>query len=213
MTETVEDPKPNTDGADDAAAKAAAAKAEEEKVAAAAAAAAKPKPDKPGKPEDDRKVPERYDLTIPTDSNLGDEHIDQVMAFARENKLTNDEAQKILEKDNAFKAAIIDGQKDELATSRKGWVESAKADSEIGGDKFDESTSLAKRVVDKFGTPAFKKAINESGLGDHPELIRLLTRVGKSLKDDDLVLAGAAPTGKKSIEEVFYGNSKENKKE
>lgn len=167
----------------------------------------------PIKPEDSRKVPDKYDLKIPKDSILDEGHIEKVTAFAKANKLTNDEAQGILDKDNAFKASVIEGQQEELAKSQAAWIEEAKKDTEIGGDKFAENAALAQRVVDKFGTPAFKKALIDSGLGDHPEVIRIFQRMGKQMKDDEFIMSGSAPTGKKSMEDVFYGDSNKNKKE
>ncbi len=171
-----------------------------------------PKPNK-GNPPAERVVPNEYNLSLPQDSVLDEERVSEVKAFAKAQKLTNDDAQAILERDNAFKAAIIEGQKGELEEEQKAWVEASKVDSEIGGEKYNENVELAKRVIDKVGTPAFKKALVETGLGDHPELIRFCARMGKHLKDDNFVLSGTAPTEtKKSTADLFYGDSDKNKK-
>lgn len=170
-----------------------------------------PKPK--NEPKDDRTVPESYDLKLPKDSLIDESRIKEVADFAKSHKLTNDEAQAILERENAFKAAIIDGQQEELAATREKWIEDAKADSEIGGEKFDENIELAKRVVGKYGTPTLKKYLNETGLGDNPEVIRFMARIGKASKDDEFIHAGAAPAAGRSMEDVFYGDSKNKNKE
>ena len=166
-----------------------------------------------GAPADARVIPTTYNLTLPKDSTLDEGYVHELADFAKSNKLTNGEAQSILEREHNLKATIIEGQQEELAEAMEEWNASAKSDSEIGGDNYDESTILAKRVVDQFGTPALKKALNDTGLGNHPELIRIMNRVGKHLKDDALVHANTESTGKsRSPEEVFYpGSSKENK--
>ncbi len=161
-----------------------------------------------GAPEGARVVPDTYNLSIPKDSTLDNEGVQSVADFAKKNQLTNNEAQAILEREHDLKASIIEGQQEELELVAGKWLEESKADAEIGGEHFDESVSLAKRVVDKFGSPAFKKALNDTKLGNHPELLRFAYKVGKHLKDDSLVFAGAeTPKGQKTLEEVFYGDS------
>ena len=169
-------------------------------------------PEPKGAPTDSRIVPSKYNLEIPTDSTLDESHVKGIIEFAKTNKLTNSEAQGILEREHDLKATMIEEQRDELESATEAWTEQTKNDAEIGGDHFDESIALASRVVEKFGTPAFKKALNESGLGNHPELIRIMHRVGKHLKDDSLVFSRSEGGGKgRSLEEVFYGDSKDKK--
>lgn len=212
MSEKVDDPKHNNDGGDNG------GKPKDDPKPKDGAENpsgdhSQPKPHDDGKPKDTRIIPESYELKIPKDSLLDEGYVKEVAAFAKSHKLTNDEAQAILERENAFKAAIIEGQQEELEKSQDAWIEETKKDNEIGGDKYEESTALAKRVVDKFGTPAFKKALIDTGLGDHPEVIRIFMRMGTHLKDDSFIRPGDAPTGKRSMEDVFYGNSNKDKKE
>lgn len=60
------------------------------------------------------------------------------------------------------------------------WKESAAADKEIGGAALKANVALARQVLDRFGS-GFKAAIKDLGIQHHPELIRLLVRVGKAL--------------------------------
>lgn len=172
-----------------------------------------PKPDKEGKPEDTRVVPEEYKLSVPKASEEDKARIEKVVDFAKSHKLTNDEAQALLERDIALEAAIIERQHVALDEAQVKWIEDTKSDGEMGGEKYDETVQLAKMAVDKLGTPLFKKLLNETKQGDHPEMVRFCSKVGRLMKDDKFELAGSAPTEKKSMAEVFYGNQNKDKKE
>lgn len=53
------------------------------------------------------------------------------------------------------------------------------------GDKFDQNVDLAKGVIRKFGAPELVEFLNTSRLGDNPHLIRMLTKIGQGMSEDD----------------------------
>ncbi|WP_150106359.1 hypothetical protein [Anaeromyxobacter dehalogenans] len=63
------------------------------------------------------------------------------------------------------------------------WEKAARDDQEIGGDRFDSSIGIARDVVSEFGTRELEEALDAHGYGNHPELVRLLVRVGTALRD------------------------------
>lgn len=158
-----------------------------------------------GKPEQKPVVPERYDLKLPEGSPLDKAHVETTAAFAKERGLSNEQAQAILDREHQAVASHLEGVK----AMQQQWAEDSKNDKEIGGEGFSKNVELAKRVVDKYGSESFRKALSESGLGNHPELVRFITRIGKAFGNDHFVQAGAKPSGKRPIEEVFYGKPKE----
>lgn len=91
------------------------------------------------------------------------------------------------------------------------WQASAKTDAEIGGANFDTTLVAAKNVLNVYGNPAFTTFLNTTGLGNHPEMIRLLSKVAKAVGEDKL-LAGGAGAGQgnaqKTAGEVLYPNQK-----
>ena len=95
------------------------------------------------------------------------------------------------------------------------WLGEAKADPEIFGgseEVFAKNAEVAKRVVDKFGTPELKQGLNSTGFGNHPELVRMLVKIGKSMTEDQLVIPNSkGPAAQKSMEDVFYGEKQEKK--
>src|SRR5258706_11167450 len=131
-----------------------------------AGAPAAAKPGDSTKPTDGQ-PPVVYDLKLPDGSALDASDVADISAFAKTQNLSKEQAQAILERENITLKAYVDSQQEELATKKAEWVESVKADKEIGGDAFNENVELAKRVIDKFGTDSFKKALTDSGLGNH----------------------------------------------
>ena len=86
---------------------------------------------------------------------------------------------------------------------QKSWVDDAKSDTEFGGDKFDQSISVAVKARDSFGTPEFNEMLDSSGLGNHPEMIRFLNRVGKQISEDGVIVGGSSISNQ-SREAVLY---------
>ncbi len=153
-------------------------------------------------------VPDKYDLKLPKDSLLEAAHIEKTMAYAKEKGLSQDEAQSLLEREHAVVAAYVDAERSKLEIQKDEWVKLSNADKEFGGEKFKQSVELAHRVLAKHGSQALKGALNETGLGNHPELIRLLVRIGKGMADDSAVFVGREPAPEKSAAEILYGANK-----
>lgn len=148
-----------------------------------------------------------FDLKLPEGSFLDAAHIEKVIAFAKSKGLSNEQAQEQLNKDaETVKAESHKAQMAQIEKNKTEWFKLAEGDKEIGGAVFKENAELAKRVVHKFATEPFIKALDETGLGNHPELIRVFARIGKEMGEDRLVIPSAQTSGKKSVAEIFYPN-------
>lgn len=159
---------------------------------------AEPAPKVEEKPPAAKVVPEKYELKLAEDSVLGPRDVEKIAAYAKEQGLSQQEAQLVLEGE----AERVAKDKTEQTDA---WLVQAKADKEIGGEAFEKNTALALQVVDRY-FPEFKKELNRTGFGNHPDVIRGFARIGKMMTPDQLVLPSV--TGgkeKKSREEIFYG--------
>jgi hypothetical protein len=67
------------------------------------------------------------------------------------------------------------------------WTEQVKTDKEIGGDKLAENLGVARKAIDTFGSPELKALLNSTGLGNHPEVVKLAFKVGKAISEDGFV--------------------------
>lgn len=136
-------------------------------------------------------APEKYELKPMEGREFDSEFLKTYEDVARELDLSNDKAQKMIDK----MAPLIEKQQlAKIAEVQEGWANTSKADKEFGGDKLDENLSVAKQALDKFGTPELKQLINETGIGNHPEVIRFFYRAGKAISQDTFV--GGQQSGK-----------------
>lgn len=164
-------------------------------------------------------VPEKYELTAPEGMTFDDEAMAVADPVFRELGLSNEAAQKLMPVAGEFAqrvatAAVEKAQADseaQFAAQKAAWANEAKADAEIGGDKWDETVTLSARALDKLGYPAgspFRQFLTETGLGNHPEMIRAMRRVGERVSDDKFERGDAAPTAKPQAKEALYPNDK-----
>lgn len=186
------------------------AKPDQEKPADKAAPEVKPQPESEKKADEQKTetvVPEKYDLKLPEKSHLQASDVDKIAVYAKERGLSNDQAQELLNRENEAVGNFITSEQSRLEElTQKEWVSQIRADKEIGGDGYAKNIEMAKRVVSKFADQKLIDELESTGFGNHPELVRMLVRVGKQMSEDSLVLPGARPAKKEvSMEELFYG--------
>ena len=113
---------------------------------------------------------------------------------AKELDLPQEAAQKVLDKVapvmQARQAKAVEDAKTE-------WAQESQSDQEFGGENLGVNLETAKTALNAFGTDSFKQLLSESGLGNHPEVIRFMYRAGKAISEDSYVgnSQGANPKG------------------
>ena len=85
------------------------------------------------------------------------------------------------------------------------WASEAKTDQEFGGESLDANLEIAKASLNAFGTDALKSLLSESGLGNHPEIIRFMYRAGKAIGEDSYVGNSLGANAKGGIPKDFNG--------
>lgn len=176
--------------------------------------------DKPKDADQDKPdgVPEKYDLKPPEGfESLDKELVSHFEPLARELKLSNEGAQKLVETMMPKVVQRITEQQQQAWMGQlEAWVEDVKKDPEIGGEKMQTTLQDAKRALDRFATPELKALIEYPsadnprglGLGNHPELVRLFARIGKAMAEDRIVTGnGNGADARRDPAEILYGNS------
>jgi hypothetical protein len=138
-------------------------------------------------------APEAYEFKPPEGQQFDPEVMNSFSEIAKELNLPQDAAQKMVDK---VAPKILERQMQALETVRNEWAESARTDKEFGGEKLNDNLVTAKKALDAFGSPELRQLLNESGLGNHPEMIRLMYRAGKAISEDRFV--GGTRGGQKS---------------
>lgn len=126
-----------------------------------------------------------YDLRMPEGVTVDNELLAEVAPEFKELGLTNGQAQKLADKFTGLLKKRGETKAKEWSDRLAGWADTAKADPEIGGDKWDVTVLNADKAMRKFGTPALKEYLESSGGGNFPELIRAFARAGATIADDD----------------------------
>lgn len=153
-------------------------------------------------------APEKYEsFKAPEGATLDPGVMGQFEEAARELNLPQDAAQKMVDKMAPIMAAR---QAEQLQTMRTEWETQSKADKEFGGEQLSANMAHAQKAMTQFATPELKSLLNESGLGNHPELIRFMVRAGKALGEDKIVNSGASNAGNSSrtAAQVLYPSTK-----
>lgn len=158
--------------------------------AAPSGEALKPELNEDGTPKaaegDKPAVPEAYTFDMPEGLELDTAAAAEFSAIAKANNLTQEQATKF----TGIAIAMQQRQMEAHANTVAGWAESVKSDKDMGGDKLPATLASTRKVMDAFGTPGLKSALDSSGYGNHPEFIRFVAKIGASLSEDTFVRGG-----------------------
>ena len=155
----------------------------------------------------DEGAPEAYaDFAMPEGMEVDKQLLEAATPVLKELGLSQPKAQKLVDMFAAQRQAEAKALNDSFTEEMKQWQTAAKSDKEFGGDTFDANLGKAKAALDRFGTPEFKKLLTETGLGNHPEIIRFAYRIGQTIKEDDPGGVNKPPQGKREIGDGWYSN-------
>lgn len=144
--------------------------------------------------------PTDYVLTLPENSLLSAEDLAATLKEAKDAGFSKEQAEKVLTaKDQTATqtAARVKAQQDKaFADTKTAWKDAVSKDVEMGGDHLAETVALSSRAFKAVASPQLQKLADDTGLGSHPEFVRMMVKVGKLMGEDRLILGnvGDAPT-------------------
>lgn len=166
-------------------------------------AAEKEAAEKAEKEQKQEGAPEKYEFQAGEGVELDAEALKDFEPVARDLNLTNEQAQKLVDAYPKILAGVQQRQADAWQATTEQWAADVKADKEFGGDKLTANLSAAQRALDQFGTPELKDYLNTTGLGNHPDLVKVFIKVGRSMSEDGMITG--KENGQRSAAEVLYG--------
>ena len=128
-------------------------------------------------------------------------------ALAKEAGLPQEAAQKSVELGATMAQRLANQPQEILAQAREEWANQTKSDKEFGGDRLNENLAVAKKAMDAFGTTELKQLLDQSGFGNHPEVVRAFVKIGKALSEDALVVGSRTANAPKNPAQILYGNN------
>lgn len=124
--------------------------------------------------------------------------------LAKDSGLKGEAAQKLVEFTAKQEAARASALQQHLDNTKKQWVEAVKGDKELGGANYDATVKLARQALNRFVDADTKKMLAETGLGNHPGLVRAFHAVGKAIAEDTVAGGhGSSAPSTKSAEDIF----------
>lgn len=157
--------------------------------------------DDAGKTDADKPI-EYTAFDMPEGITIDEAALGRFTPLAQELKLDQAQAQKVVTLYAEMQAEQGRAFADQVAE----WGDQTRNDAEIGGAKFEENLKVALTGLQSFGTPELTNLLNQTGLGNHPEMIRFCHRVGMALQEDKTLQPGAAGGAKLSAAQVLFDN-------
>lgn len=156
-------------------------------------------------------APEEYDLVAPEGFTLNADAVAEFTPVAKELGLTNEGANKLIPVAAKFaeqvRAQVAQEQQDAIVQTRADWAKAALADPEVGGspEHHAEVKAVVGKFLDDFGGAEFRAWLDETGLGNHPQLLRTAYRAGQAISEESRVFrVDAAAPAPRSPEQVMY---------
>ena len=150
-------------------------------------------------------APDKYEFNSKVADAPGELDPEVLTAFgevAKELDLPQEAAQKVLDK----VAPVIQArQAKEVEQAKTNWANDSQSDEEFGGENLNANLETAKSALNAFGTDALKSLLQESGLGNHPEVIRFMYRAGKAISEDSYVGNSQGANAKGGVPKDFNG--------
>lgn len=180
-----------------------------------AAKAAEPKaeetaaePDKPEEPKPEEKPkegpPEKYEFKAPEGVEFDPAQVAAFEPVARDLGLTQEQAQKLVDLQTGFAKAQNEALVNTWKQQTRAWADEAKADKEYGGNKYAENSGLVAKALDKFGNTGLRKALEDSGFGNHPEVVRFFWKVGKAVSEDTLTTGASGGENRQTLAQRLF---------
>lgn len=151
-------------------------------------------------------APEAYEaFTFPEGTDAAEELQASFASAAKELNLDQATAQKLVDLSMASSKETAEAQAKAANEQVEKWGEESRNDKEFGGAKFEENMTFVASAVDQFGSKEFRALMDSTGLGNHPEFVRFIYRVGRAMSEDKVETGGESEGQQKSRGERLYG--------
>jgi hypothetical protein len=151
------------------------------------------------------------EFKLPDGATVDGASLEQATALFREAGLSQEQAQKFIDLAVSREQAAAHKGVQAFVDLQTKWVSEIKADPEIGGTRFEASMASAGRAIDRLGVPGLKEALNLTGAGNNPAIVKAFVRLGQMVSEDRFMPGrSAAPAASRSPAETIYdGNPKQ----
>lgn len=147
-----------------------------------------------GAPEGD------YEFTTPEGFEVDEDIKGEFATAAKEIGLSQKGAERLV----GIQTKLQEKQAERTAALIKGWGEDVKKDKELGGNDFEAKMAGARQFLADFGNEQVGVLLDSTGLGNHPEVIRLFYRASQAT-GEARAEKGATVGSKADAADILYG--------
>jgi hypothetical protein len=150
-------------------------------------------------------APITYTFTAPEGTELDPAMVEAATPLFQSLNAPPEVAQQLVTLAATHVHAAVQAVHDARVAEVQGWREATERDADIGGAKLAATIADADRLLQAVPNgPALRAALDETGLGNHPEVIRALAHLGRALAEDTAVRGGSGGTTTLSAAERLY---------
>lgn len=146
--------------------------------------------------------PASYEIKLIEGEALDPEIDREFREYAVGKKLTQDDVDKL----TGFQRKVMEKQAENLAANVENWGNELRANKEIGGADFEKNCGLARAARDAFFPPAIKDVLKRTGMGNYPDFVLGMYRIGKAMGEAGIVPGGKAQTQQSPVD-ILYGDT------
>jgi len=142
-------------------------------------------------------APEQYaDFTVPENFSAP---IDDFKTWAKENNMTQESAQSVVDFYTSKVAPQMQAQHEAQVST---WTKEST-------EKFGkEGIEAANNALSRFSTPEFNTFLQETGLGNHPEMIAIFKEISSKISESSFVDSKTTESKPKTLGQIMYPNMK-----
>lgn len=142
---------------------------------------------------------EEYGIKTPEKNVFGEELVNKFKEVAFQHKLLPDQANAVFEFLNTYTSEQAAALEEANQNSVQEAIQSLQQE---WGESFPQNVRKAKLAVLEFGGQDFQKYLDESGLGNDPQLVKAFAKIGESFFKEDKFGAEGKPAYAMSPDEA-----------
>lgn len=143
-------------------------------------------------------------ITLPENSVLGADLLAAFKQTATEVNLPAASLQKWLALEESRLQAVAQHQAQQKQEELETWARQTQTE---WGPNWQAEVSRAVRAADVFGGPELRQLLEETGLGNHPVIVRTFIGIGKRMSEDVTPGGASHAQADKTFTQALYGKN------
>ena len=147
------------------------------------------------------------DVTVPEGLEADSEALGKFVEMANEHGLSKEVAQSLVDFHSDFVKSMGEQLSSQWTSTQEDWQRQVKELPEIGGQNLQSSLTEIAKVVDRYGSKDLRNALDVTGAGNHPEVVKFLHNIAKAVNEQPPVSGAPPSSAPTSRAERLFGNT------